>query len=540
MSFFRFFFHLSLTQYLLLTTLIVAEVFVTAWLYNTIKEKEEQMLFFEFEDQSKEITATIQKEISLNLEKLVSLNALFIIAHPISRENFKSFTHHILTSNTSIQALSWVPKINYQEKSLLEDLAHKEGFLDFAITEKKGPDLVAVSKRSEYFPVYYIEPYLGNEPAFGFDLASNPVRLRALEKAKNTNKMVATARVTLVQETSSEKGVLVIYPFTSEGALVGYLTGVFRIRSLISKAIGNLPSLNCNIVVHDITAEKGNQLLAELYHEKADLDDNNLIPLQTHMQFSQKIEVADREWLIEITPTQYYLTSQSSMFWLILMLCIAICVGLLYHLLQYFNSENLLLNILPAEIAYELKTTGKSDARYFELASILFSDFKDFTKIAAIISPKQLISELDELFSKFDDIMQEEGIEKIQTVGDAYLAASGLPTAVPDHAHRCVRAAKKMINFLNQRNETSAIKWKVRIGIHSGPIAAGIIGKKKFAYNIFGDTINIASRLETSGKEGRINVSAYTYNLIKDQFSCEYRGKINAKGKGDLDMYFVE
>jgi adenylate cyclase len=170
----------------------------------------------------------------------------------------------------------------------------------------------------------------------------------------------------------------------------------------------------------------------------------------------------------------------------------------------------------------------------------LFSDFKEFTNIVATIPTRKLINELNELFSEFDDIMEAEGIEKIQTVGDAYLAASGLPEEVPDHAIRCVRAAKKMIDFLNRRNETSAIKWKIRIGIHSGPIAAGVVGKKKFAYDIFGDTINTASRIETAGEEGKINVSAYTYDLIKDQFPCEYRGKISAKGKGDLDMYFVK
>jgi class 3 adenylate cyclase len=204
------------------------------------------------------------------------------------------------------------------------------------------------------------------------------------------------------------------------------------------------------------------------------------------------------------------------------------------------KTESLLHNILPIEIAKELLDTGAVKPARFEEVSILFTDFKEFTNIVATIPTRKLISELNELFSEFDDIMESEGIEKIQTVGDAYLAASGLPEEQPDHAIRCVRAGKKMIDFLKQRNETSAIKWKIRIGIHSGPIAAGVVGKKKFAYDIFGDTINIASRIETAGEAGKINVSAYTYDLIKDQFPCEYRGKISAKGKGDLDMYFVK
>lgn len=208
---------------------------------------------------------------------------------------------------------------------------------------------------------------------------------------------------------------------------------------------------------------------------------------------------------------------------------------------RVFNeNERLLHSILPVGVVKELLETGSVKPARFDEVSILFSDFKEFTNIVATIPTRKLINELNELFSEFDDIMEAEGIEKIQTVGDAYLAASGLPEEVPDHAIRCVRAAKKMIDFLNRRNETSAIKWKIRIGIHSGPIAAGVVGKKKFAYDIFGDTINTASRIETAGEEGKINVSAYTYDLIKDQFPCEYRGKISAKGKGDLDMYFVK
>lgn len=204
------------------------------------------------------------------------------------------------------------------------------------------------------------------------------------------------------------------------------------------------------------------------------------------------------------------------------------------------KTENLLYNILPVEVAKELLKTGYVKPARFDEVSILFSDFKEFTNIVATIPTRKLINERNELFSEFDDIMEAEGIEKIQTVGDAYLAASGLPDEVPDHAIRRVRAGTKMIDFLNRGNETSAIKWKIRIGIYSGPLTAGVVGKKKFAYDIFGDTKNTVSRIETAGEEGKINVSAYTYDLIKDQFPYEYRGKVSANGKGDLDMYFVK
>lgn len=203
------------------------------------------------------------------------------------------------------------------------------------------------------------------------------------------------------------------------------------------------------------------------------------------------------------------------------------------------RSEDLLLNILPAAVAKELMETGQTRPVHYEEVSILFADFKEFTSIVASIPPKRLIGELNDIFRHYDDIIVEEGLEKIKTIGDAYLAASGLPKEDPDHAIKCVRAAKRMIEFLHARNQKTGVKWKVRIGIHSGPITAGVIGKRKFAYDLFGDTINIASRIETASDEGRINVSAFTYDLIKDTYPCEYRGKINAKGKGDLDMYFV-
>jgi ligand-binding sensor domain-containing protein/class 3 adenylate cyclase len=207
---------------------------------------------------------------------------------------------------------------------------------------------------------------------------------------------------------------------------------------------------------------------------------------------------------------------------------------------QQKRSDELLLNILPSEVARELKETGKTQPVFFEDVSILFADFKGFTNIVASIPGKVLVQELDEIFQAYDDIVEEVGLEKIQTVGDAYLAACGLPTPDPDHAKKCVLAAQRIIAFLEKRNQTAAIKWTVRVGIHSGSITAGVIGKKKFAYDLFGDTINVAARIESASEPGRINVSAYTYRLIKDEISCSYRGKIDAKGKGELDMYFVD
>jgi class 3 adenylate cyclase len=150
-----------------------------------------------------------------------------------------------------------------------------------------------------------------------------------------------------------------------------------------------------------------------------------------------------------------------------------------------------------------------------------------------------MVHELNAIFAAFDDICDDCGIEKIKTIGDAYMAAGGVPKACADHAQRCVKAGLRMIASMQARNQDSAFKWNLRVGIHSGPVVAGVVGKRKFAFDIWGDTVNIASRMESAGEAGKVNVSAYAYHLIRRDFECEYRGKLDAKGKGEVDMYFV-
>lgn len=205
------------------------------------------------------------------------------------------------------------------------------------------------------------------------------------------------------------------------------------------------------------------------------------------------------------------------------------------------KSDNLLLNILPEQIASELKNTGKATTKKHENVTILFTDFKDFTKLVASIPSSLLVSELNDIFSRFDDIMETHAIEKIETIGDAYLAACGLPEENTEHAIRCVNAAFEMLNYLHERNKTHQVLWNMRVGIHSGPVVAGVVGKKKFAYDLFGDAVNTASRIETNGEAGKVNISHTTYELIKNApgLSFEHRGEIHAKGKGLLTMWFV-
>ena len=208
-------------------------------------------------------------------------------------------------------------------------------------------------------------------------------------------------------------------------------------------------------------------------------------------------------------------------------------------MIEQKKSDDLLHNILPANIIRDLKESGKTIPKRHKNVTILFTDFEGFTELVASISAITLVKELNDIFGRFDDIMEETGVEKIETIGDAYMAACGLEEEITHHAINCITAAQKMLSYLEERNKSHEIKWKMRVGVHSGTIVAGVVGKKKFAYDLFGDTINTASRIESAGEAGRINISSSTYELVKHDFRCLYRGKIFAKGKGELDMYFI-
>lgn len=208
-------------------------------------------------------------------------------------------------------------------------------------------------------------------------------------------------------------------------------------------------------------------------------------------------------------------------------------------LIEKQRSEELLLNILPFEIAEELKLSGTSKARFYNEVSILFTDFVNFTQTSEKLKPEELVAELHECFSAFDEIIGRNGLEKIKTIGDAYMAVCGLPEPLPNHAQRAVQAAIEIRDFISERKKQEKV-FEIRIGINSGQVVAGIVGVKKFAYDIWGDAVNIASRMESSGETAKVNVSQSTYDLVKNDFICTYRGKINAKNKGEIDMYFVE
>lgn len=313
----------------------------------------------------------------------------------------------------------------------------------------------------------------------------------------------------------------------------------------------------------------GNNQLALTYYEKVNIFEDSLKSEETsnrmmNMEF-QKQQLVDsiayvkKESIIELKHREEVQKKEKQRnFIIVTLLFMLVVAGGLWSSLNFVRksrealrvekdrSEELLLNILPSEIADELKEKGSVSTKEFELATILFTDFKSFTQTAEKMSPQSLVEEINVCFKAFDLISEKYKIEKIKTIGDAYMAAGGLPHPYEDSLKNVVLAGLEMQEFVTKRaieNEQKQIPFfEMRLGIHVGPIIAGIVGVKKFQYDVWGDTVNTASRMESNGLVGKVNISETLYQLIKDEecFAFEHRGHVHAKGKGEIKMYFVE
>ena len=324
----------------------------------------------------------------------------------------------------------------------------------------------------------------------------------------------------------------------------------------------------CNCL-YDAYKSTGNTNLALLYHEKFIFFQDSLQVKETanqvmDMEFQNtklldSISNVKKAYFVQLKHKEEVSKQQKQRNIIILsLLFILIFAVALWSRLRFVSrskkqlqvekdrSEKLLLNILPAEIAEELKQNGSVNAKDFNLASILFTDFKSFTQTAESMTPQDLVEEINVCFKAFDEITEFYKIEKIKTIGDAYMAAGGIPVPDKNSLLNIVLAGLEMQEFVTKRKLENDIlnkpSFEMRLGIHAGPIVAGIVGIKKFQYDVWGDTVNTASRLESNGMVGKVNISESLYQHIKDLdiFTFEYRGKIDVKGKGEINMYFVE
>jgi len=282
---------------------------------------------------------------------------------------------------------------------------------------------------------------------------------------------------------------------------------------------------------------------------------NNIVAVQQMASLRADFEISQKQAEVDLLNQQKQTQRIIVISVVIAMILIALLAIGLYKRNQYIRktskviekererSENLLLNILPDETAKELKEHGKVQAKKFESVTVLFTDFKEFTQYAEHLSPEKLVESVDFYYSKFDEIMEKYDLEKIKTVGDSYMCAGGLHLTLKDHAYKMVLAAFDILDFVEQTKTNEANdhpRFSIRIGINTGPVIAGVVGTKKFSYDIWGNTVNVASRMESSSLAGKINVSESTYELIKDHFDCEYRGAVEVKNGGLMKMYFVK
>ncbi len=306
---------------------------------------------------------------------------------------------------------------------------------------------------------------------------------------------------------------------------------------------------NANLKLSDLYEKAGNPGESIKYyndHIKYRDSLNNIKSVQKMADLRTEYEVSQKQ--IEVNLLNQQKRNQRNIN-LALFIILGLSIILLGTLYWYYRtitkekekSENLLLNILPAEAAKELKLKGKVDAVKFDQVTVLFTDFVEFTKVAEQVEPEQLVKSIDYYFKGFDEITTKYGLEKIKTIGDSYMCAGGLATANKNHAGNVINAAKEMIDLVRRElNAPDGLShFEVRIGVHTGPVVAGIVGIKKWQYDIWGDTVNIASRMVSKSEPGRINLSETTHHEIKDEFPCEYRGEIDVKNRGPLKMYFL-
>ncbi len=273
---------------------------------------------------------------------------------------------------------------------------------------------------------------------------------------------------------------------------------------------------------------------------------NNLKSVQTMADLRTDFEVSRKQTEVDLLNQE---KENQRIILISLFIILGLTIVILGTLYWYYitiskekkRSESLLLNILPAETAEELKLNGKVSAVKFDEVTVLFTDFVEFSKKAEHIEPEILVSSIDFYFKAFDEITTKYGLEKIKTIGDSYMCACGLPKSNQTHAIQAVLAAKEMSELVSGELGASddLSHFEIRIGLHTGPVVAGIVGIKKWQYDIWGDTVNIASRMESKSEPGRINISETTYQKVKDEFPCEYRGEIEVKNRGLLKMYFL-
>lgn len=550
---------------------------------------ENQRRDYEFNRYADSVANSLQQQFNDNLDVIPNIHDFFIASGKIERAEFKQFVERPLSKNPNIQYLAWVPIVRAHERIAYEEAAYADKLPNFQISElDANGKIVKARDRPEYWPIYYVEPLKGNEKVLGFDLSSHPVLREALQLARATGKMIVTKQSGLLQENNTQLNLLAIQPVyenkreseTSSGdkQLQGFIVGVFRIADIFQAGLIGRSSANFNLYLaeQDKTSSSAPSFLAFYNASTGQVEKSNQLnrsARENQAEGKRTLTVGDSKWTLYLLTTEEYKDIQTKHWrsWATLI------IGLLWthipvtYLLtslvrqrqieelaqerarqaeqlrfaleqlsaEQEKSERLLLNILPEAIASRLKQNQTIIADSFPEVTVMFADIVGFTQLASQMEATALVQILNEIFSAFDQLAVQHGLEKIKTIGDAYMVVGGLPQPRPDHAQAIAEMALDMLEEISRFNAIHHKSFRIRIGIHTGPVVAGVIGTNKFIYDLWGDTVNIASRMESHGLPNCIQVSKATYELLCDTYEFQERGCIQIKGKGKMNTYLL-
>lgn len=548
---------------------------------------------YEFNRYADTVGTALEQNFKNELQVLPYIKNFFLASKKIEPEEFTAFVGETpQDEHRSLSFLAWVPKVTNLERINYETQNNFQPNFEIRETNSQG-ELIRAPEREQYFPIYYITDYNKNQQTLGFDLASQPAYQRLIEHATDTGILTVSSNINLSNQINPDIGLLAIQPVYRSGVtpttrrenLKGFLIAVFRINDIVETALANKGAGNLDLYLAeqpDSNKPPASDQEFIAFYDSSTKKVLEFLNTQTFLTTNKKpnqaigtkkIQFGGRKWKLYLLSTPKYEQIQTKTWrsWAILI------AGLLWtnipvtylltslsrqqqieklarertlqaeklqEALQQLSheqekSERLLLNILPGPIAQRLKQQPDIIADSFPEVTVLFADIVGFTQLAGRISASQLVEVLNDIFSAFDRLTQIYGLEKIKTIGDAYMVVGGLPTPTLDHASTIAEFALAMQQEINLFNLQRSENFHLRIGIHTGPVIAGVIGTNKFIYDLWGDTVNIASRMESHGIPDTIQVTQTTYLLLKDQFDFEIRGEIPIKGKGQMTTYLL-
>jgi len=521
-----------------------------------------------FQRQADNLATALQRQIDEYSYIALSISAFYAASERVTQKSYEAFTQQFLSRYSGIFTIGWIKPVSASEQQAYEAAIAASGFPNFYIYEQQPTGKVVKAKsRPQHLPITFSP----QRKSVGFDISSEPLQRTALEKARDTGALAATSRVILPSHhENSFATLLAVYrngtsgntPSTRRQSFQGAIIGVYSVAEVIKASLKGLNIDRVNFYLYDDSAPAKERFLA-FYDSKTrkvvtDPNREKSVEIDTEgnlcgnpIDCKRIIKIADRQWSLQILPTPEYsavdMHATAAVTLLSGLLLTGVLVAYLLRSLRHTadieaeqeKSELLLLNILPKAIADRLKQKHETIADSFPEVTILFADIVNFTQLSQRIPATELVKLLNEIFSIFDRLSEEHGLEKIKTIGDAYMVVGGLPAPRSDHAQAVIEMALDMQQELCQLTARKGEPLSIRIGINTGPVVAGVIGTKKFIYDLWGDAVNTASRMESHGVAGAIQVTASTYELCRDKYVFEKRGVIQVKGKGEMTVYLV-